>query len=148
MRLLILSTIVFLFCGCNDGRLTTFPVSGKVVFEDGGYPMFGDIEFYEPTKQINARGKIARDGTFSLGTYEKDDGAVEGNHKVVIIQRTRNHYAAQVESAIEHDHGDLIDDLYFDYRTSGLTAEIKSVENNQLELTVKRMPEREAKDSD
>ena len=110
--------------------------------------MFGEIEFFEPNQKMNARGQISRDGTFSVGTYETDDGAIEGEHKVVIFQRTRNHFAALVEDAIVHDHGDMIDEDYYDYRTSDLRVTVNPVEENQVVLTVKRMPKKEAMDSD
>ena len=129
--------------GCGDGRPRAYPVSGKVVFEDGEIVQFGDVEFFNEEFKMNANGKIAKDGTFKLTTYGDDDGAITGNHKVVIIQRTRNHMTAQIEGMINHDHGDLIDRKYFDYRTSKLTAEIQPIELNEIELTVKRMPAKE-----
>jgi hypothetical protein len=139
--------VVCVLVGCNDDRVATYPVKGKVLFEDGSSPRFGDVEFFEPTLKINARGKIARDGTFVLGTYDKADGAVAGQHKVVIIQRTRNHFAAQIESEIAHDHGDLVDESYLDYRTSDLLAKVEPTEN-EIVLTVKKMTKRESAGAD
>ena len=148
MRLTLILTAAILASGCDDGRPTTYPVTGKVVFEDNGFPRFGDIEFFEPNLEINARGKIARDGSFTLGTYEKSDGAVAGQHKVVILQLTRNHFAAQVEDQIVHDHGELVDESYGDYRTSKLTANVEANEGNEIVLVVRKMPKKEATGAD
>jgi hypothetical protein len=140
--------LIFALVGCNSDQHSTFPVSGVVKFEDGGNPMFGDIEFYNEAKQVNARGKLNRDGTFTLGTYAVDDGAVEGDHEVVIIQRTRNHLTARLEHEIDHDHGDLIDRKYYDYRDNDLIAIVESKDDNQIELVVKRLSKASQADAD
>ena len=41
---------------------------------------------------LSARGVINEDGTFVLGTYEEDDGAVPGTHKVAFIPPTPPNY--------------------------------------------------------
>ncbi len=99
--------------------------------------MFGDIEFYNAEHQINARGKINRDGTFTVGTYKDNDGAVEGEHKIVIIQNTGSVLEDQFKVKINHNHGGLVDRAYIDYRTSGLSCTVKPG-INQFELVVKR----------
>lgn len=148
MRFTIILVAAVFLIGCDDGRPATYPVAGKVVFEDGGSPVFGDVEFFEPSQKINARGKIERDGSFSLGTYADSDGAVAGQHKVVILQLTRNHFAAQVEDRIVHDHGDLIDESYGDYRTSDLTAQVDPKDRNEIILVVRKMSKKEASGAD
>ena len=136
-------------CGCGNGQFKTFPISGSVAFEDGdGYPKFGDIEFYNEANKINARGKLNRDGTFTVGTYEDADGAVEGTHQVIIIQRTRNHLTAQLEQEITHNHGDLIDLKYYDYRGSDLVAKVEASETNNIKLLVKRLPDKKQEERD
>jgi len=129
----------FLMTGCGEGNLATYPVNGFVEFEDGTKPMFGDVEFYSAEHKINARGKIARDGTFDVSTYSDGDGAVLGIHQVVIMQQVGNYLIAKSGSKIKHDHGSLIDTSHFDYRTSGLSCEVKPGEN-EIRFVLKKMP--------
>ena len=123
--------------GCNSGQLPTYPVQGIVQFEDGSRPMFGDIEFFNEANKINARGKINRDGTFTVTTYTENDGAVAGTHKIIIMQITGDYLTAKISDQIQHDHGDLIHSRYNDYRTSGLECTVSSRENN-FELTIRK----------
>ena len=75
--------------GCDDdGRRKTYPVSGKVVFANGSPLPGGTVMCVSDSKYgdaLSARGSINEDGTFVLGTYEEDDGAVEGRHVVALI---------------------------------------------------------------
>ncbi len=97
--------------------------------------MFGTIELMSETHPLNARGQIQRDGTFVLGTYEDDDGAIAGEHKVIIAQL----FMSPIEMNIEHDHGDLVDEKYASYETSGLTCTITTRgSDNELILTVNK----------
>jgi hypothetical protein len=64
----------------------TQPVQGKVVFKDRT-PLTGGLVLFEPaegTARACARGDIQPDGTFRLSTYAKDDGALEGRHRVLV----------------------------------------------------------------
>jgi hypothetical protein len=74
--------------GCSSER-PTYPVEGKVVYPDGTPLDDCQIEFdlitSEPKERINARGMTAPDGTFQLSTFRKDDGAVAGEHRVIVI---------------------------------------------------------------
>lgn len=125
--------------GCSSDQLPTYPVEGTIRFKDGSFPKFGDIEFYSATHRINARGKINRDGSFTVGTYDPDDGAVEGKHKITVLQISGNHLTAEYNDDIKHDHGALVHTAYFDYRTSDLEYNIKR-ETNRVELVVRKNP--------
>ena len=136
------SLLAILFMsGCGNGQLQTYPVSGQLKFEDGTVPRFGDIEFYNATHKINARGKINRDGTFTVSTYGEDDGAVVGKHRIVIIQIVGSQFLAHNKESeqIVHDHGKLINQRYGDYRTSDLECTIVDKEN-KVELTLEKNP--------
>lgn len=137
---LLLTMIVICLSGCGVGQLPTYPVNGKIVFEDGTSPQFGTVEFLNDAHQLNARGEISKDGTFSVSTFGKEDGAVEGTHRIAIIQLTMSPQAAQFNHLIEHDHGDVVDPKYHDFRTSGLTCSIESG-TNDVTLTVSKKAE-------
>ena len=69
--------------GCDSG-LRTYPVTGTVHFEDGQPLAGGMIIFQSSDGQVQARSGVSRDGTFRVGTEEPGDGAVEGQHRVVV----------------------------------------------------------------
>ncbi|MEM7785644.1 MAG: carboxypeptidase regulatory-like domain-containing protein [Planctomycetota bacterium] len=144
---LLIGLLVPCLLGCNNNP-RTYPVTGKVVYPDGSHPEFGDIEFFNAEAKLNARGRIQKDGTFELGTFDLADGAVEGTHKVIILQRTRNHLTAQLEGEIAHDHGDLMDPKYYDYRTSKLTAKVEPIDQNQIEIQVRKMKKKKQEKAD
>ena len=132
---LCLCALVLLACmvGCSD-NLATYPVTGKVEFADGTPAMFGTIEFQSITHPINARGKINRSGEFSLTTYHDGDGAVAGDHKIVITQMIP---PTPLGVQVHHDHGDAIDSKYFNYDTSGLRMMVEE-EENEIVLVVEK----------
>ena len=73
--------------GCFSGNPKTHPVSGKVTFPDGKPLTKGTVEFVlmDQDKPSTATGEISEDGTYVLGTFEPDDGAIAGRHQVVVI---------------------------------------------------------------
>ena len=142
-RTLTLPLLILAFClsGCGGGPIPTYPVNGKVLFEDGTSPQFGTVEFLNDEHQLNARGEIAKDGTFTVSTFQDEDGAVEGTHRIAIIQLTMSPDTAQYSYLINHDHGDVVNPRFHDFRTSGLIREI-SPGQNQLTLTVSKKAEK------
>ena len=73
--------------GCSNGNPTTHPVHGEVRFPDGKALTKGSVEFelMDQELPITATGEISKDGTFVLGTFELDDGAIAGRHRAVVI---------------------------------------------------------------
>ena len=75
--------------GCSSDEKQTYPVKGKLVWDDGGNAQQlagGMVIFQCDAEQISAKAPIDEAGGFLLGTYALDDGAVAGQHKVAIIQ--------------------------------------------------------------
>src|SRR5262245_45613884 len=78
----LVSLVLFGAGGC--GSQTLFPVSGKVTYKDGK-PVTAGLVIFEPVVQKpSARGEIQADGSFQLGTHQDNEGAVEGEYKVLI----------------------------------------------------------------
>src|SRR5262245_14295477 len=78
----LVSLVLFGASGC--GSQTLFPVSGNVTYKDGK-PVTAGLVIFEPVSQkISARGEIQANGSFQLGTYSDNDGAMEGEYKVLI----------------------------------------------------------------
>ena len=71
--------------GCGPSRPKTVPVSGRVTWQ-GKSVTTGRITFY-PTAGRPASAAIGADGVYHLTTFESDDGAVLGKHRVTIEVR-------------------------------------------------------------
>ena len=114
--ILICLVIILAFSGCDNGP-TYYPVSGTVVFkQDGSKAQFGSIEFRSETEPpVIARGKIAKDGTFSVAASGKN-GTIGGKHTVVILQVV----GTPRTEIITHDHGLEVAKKYNDHRTTDL----------------------------
>jgi hypothetical protein len=81
---------MIMLVGCGPRRPETVPISGKVTLDGGPWPIKGMIIFScsQPAKGFPSRpGKATfnTDGTFVVGTYEKDDGLMPGEYRVGVI---------------------------------------------------------------
>lgn len=124
---------ILLATGCNSGQLKTYPVQGQVVFEDGSPVKVGTVETKAVGKSIQATGLIAKDGTFTLRTYRDNDGAIAGEHKVVIVQMIPvediPNYRPSTMGVVNRKHAS--------YHTSGLTMTVVAGGENKVKLVVK-----------
>jgi hypothetical protein len=120
--------------GCGEKQPTTYPVKGRVIFSDGKPVMLGTVELLSKAGTMNAQGSIQPDGTFILGTFASNDGAVEGTHKAIVMQMIVSDGLARHSM----DHGDPIDPLYSSYSSSPLTAIVQPTASNEITLTVER----------
>lgn len=68
--------------GCGSNRPSLAPVSGRVTI-DGQPVKVGRVMFY-PTQGRPASGPIQPDGSYELTTFEANDGAMLGSHRVTI----------------------------------------------------------------
>ena len=105
--------------GCGR-RVALVPAEGRVTLD--GKPLeFGAI-MVQPTAGPAAQGKINSDGTFRLGTFKPDDGAIPGQATVRVNCRKD-----VTQPGGERAYGpSLIPDRYGRFDTSGLTVEIKA----------------------
>lgn len=82
------SIVSMLTAGCSDEQFETAPVSGTVTSDGTAVPE-GTIVFNPIAKGSNTMvGKSAtgyiKDGNFVLSTYSNADGAVIGEHSVIV----------------------------------------------------------------
>jgi hypothetical protein len=73
--------------GCGGGSVPTYGAGGKVVFPNGEPLGGGKVEFrpVAAPQPVVARGEIQPDGSFRLSTFRPNDGAVEGEHVVLVV---------------------------------------------------------------
>jgi hypothetical protein len=121
--------------GCsNSGDQRTAAVRGKVTYK--GAPVTkGNITFYPEVMGPAAYGVLEPDGTYTLSTYSQGDGAVIGKHKIAIVSKEeQTNFEA---NAPPTDGKWLIPAKYFLEATSGLTADVKAGQENEInfELT-------------
>src|SRR5262245_20836831 len=73
--------------GC--GGRGPYPVEGKIVVKGNAFPV-KNLEGYlvmfqsETEPVVSANGTVQADGTFRMGMYKMDDGAVAGKHRVAL----------------------------------------------------------------
>jgi hypothetical protein len=128
-----LFVVLLLLCmGCGDGFPKRYSVSGVVRFRDGSPVETGTIEIGIPNSHWTASGKIQKDGSFVLTTIQPGDGAIEGNHRVIIRQLILTYVPAQER----HEHGKLVPLRYADYSTSGLELTVERRRNDGVEIII------------
>lgn len=136
LQLLRACLFLCLLAGCrDDGRLRTYPINGKVVFEDG-QPLKGGsvICLCESGEHaLSARGEINEDGTFTLGTYDTDDGAIAGLHQVAIDPPIPVDFNPDAGPARR-----VIADRFRDPTTSQLSFEVSGEGEQDVTLTVSK----------
>ncbi|MCA8984713.1 MAG: carboxypeptidase-like regulatory domain-containing protein [Planctomycetaceae bacterium] len=108
--------------GCGGTSLpATVSVSGIVTFN--GEPLADATVVFYPAEGKPATGKTGPDGVYKLTTFQADDGALPGKHKVAISKSS-----AAPESNSPEDMAKIkreIPDKYSNADTSGLTADVQ-----------------------
>jgi hypothetical protein len=119
-------------CGCSGSPVATWPVSGKVVLEDGTPLKTGTVEFASVDGVHTARGSIQSDGSFRLTTFSDGDGAVAGTHDAVVIQLI----STEDLPLHQHDHGPTIDPRFAHYDSAGLEFTVQAEQDNEFRIVV------------
>jgi hypothetical protein len=81
-----LIALILGFMGCSSGKQPTYQVTGTVKLSDGT-PLEGGRILFRPEGEmiVAAKGDIRADGSFELSTYGLGDGAVAGEHHVMVL---------------------------------------------------------------
>ncbi|VTR96215.1 Uncharacterized protein OS=Singulisphaera acidiphila (strain ATCC BAA-1392 / DSM 18658 / VKM B-2454 / MOB10) GN=Sinac_3146 PE=4 SV=1 [Gemmata massiliana] len=88
IALAVLATSLAL-AGCRDGwKAKTYPAAGRVTV-NGVAPEGARVHLHPLGEKVDQRNSrpwavVQKDGTFTLSTYEKGDGAPPGNYKVTL----------------------------------------------------------------
>jgi hypothetical protein len=124
-RLCLLATVLVVSVGCGTAHPPTYPVTGAVVFPDGSPLKGGRVEFRcaQVSPVAIARGRIGDDGKFQLNTVQGGEGAIAGEHQVVVVpdipDDTDNLTPAARQRALRP-----IDARFQNYETSGLVFNV------------------------
>jgi hypothetical protein len=120
-------TLLLGTAGCGNGQPQ---VTGLVLFEDGSPLDQGMVvcEMRDGSRPVMARGALARDGTFRLGTKQPGDGAPPGKYRVLVVPRSLNEFERQSMPPI-------IDPRFEKFETSGIVFDVKEGDN-ELKITV------------
>ena len=115
--------------GCSGGPNSTYPVRGLVRFTDGKLLREGTVEFelISDAESVTATGEIQPDGSFTLGTFDVNDGAIAGSHRAVVISDVEIGNGAERPGIIAKSK---LHQKYRQFRTSGLKFEVKSGRND------------------
>lgn len=130
-----------LFTGCSD-EFETYPIKGTVKFPDGSPLPLGQIYFETRDKRyglgVSAMGRINEDGTFTVGTYQRDHGGAPPATYVVYIRGAKQ--GGQVGTGVnERSSGEwIIHRRHRSASTSDLRAEVTVDGPNHFDFVVER----------
>jgi hypothetical protein len=116
---------------CDRDRAPTYPARGKVLFQ--GRPVGYATVVFHPVEEpgyrpVRPAGRVAADGSFTLTTYAKNDGAPAGDYLVTVEWRL-----AEKTSGNDYQPGpNRLPERYSRPETSGLRARIEKG-SNELE---------------
>lgn len=130
--------------GCGGPDRPTYEAGGTVTFGDGTPLAGGWVEFQLCDDELapTARARIQADGSFRLGTYRDGDGALEGEHRVMILppppphprgweQKMQKGEAAASAPPVRIDH------RYRSFETSGLSFTVTpDASKNRFQIQV------------
>lgn len=130
-----------LFTGCDD-QFETYPITGTVKFPDGSPLSLGQIYFETRDKRyglgVSAMGRIHEDGSFTVGTYQRDQGGAPPATYVVYVRGAKQ--GGRVGTSVnERSSGEwIIHRRHRSAATSDLRAEITTEGPNHFDLIVER----------
>lgn len=130
-------------------RPKTYKVQGKVTYN--GQPVDGAIVSFQSTgtEVRGATGTTNASGEFQLRTFEANDGAVPGTHKVTVTKSVVSggdpsyfdvdspNYGKEPPPEAQPSTKHLVPEKYGSFETSGLTAEVKEGDSNPVVLELK-----------
>jgi hypothetical protein len=81
--------VLVLLAGCGGNDKPLVPVSGRITYGGGNWPMPGNITFapLESAGDLPARpgsGRFEEDGSFVAGSYKPGDGLMPGKYHIGI----------------------------------------------------------------
>jgi len=107
--------------GCGGtNRPETVPISGLVTFN--GEPVNGATVTFYPENGRPASGRTDSEGVYQLTTFEPNDGALPGTHRVAIIKTTSSTPSNSPDELATIER--IIPEKYASEASSGLAATV------------------------
>ena len=141
-------SLSFVTVGCSSGdewtakRPKVYRAQG-VVKLDGNPLDEATVIYHSQSNDVSAQGVTDKSGNFKLTTYDANDGAVEGKHKVVITKRTyekrKTKYDSPEESSIALIPKELLPVKYSLHTTTPIEVDVsgKGANNATIEIMSK-----------
>ena len=137
-----------LVTGC-DNAPQTYPVGGTVKYRDGTPLAGGRLVFQLDGAALapTARGMIGPEGEFQLSTFGKADGALPGEHRVMIVPPAVPQAEGWEEQFLTSGKGrppqlptgPQLHSRYRSFESSGLSFTVtKSQKENQFQIVVEQ----------
>ena len=114
--------------GCSsDGSRDTYPATVEITYRNGGKPVRGAIVTFRSLadKSITARGQADVDGVCTLTTYERDDGAVLGDHEATVV-------GSVGEGDIDETRAPTVNPMFSSFATAKLKFTVTEDESKNL----------------
>ena len=129
-----LAICLLVACGCAPpGSAPTVKVTG--VLTRKGTPVPNASVTFTPSTGRPANGVTDAEGKFTLSTFANDDGAVPGSHRVSVASMTIPPMPGTPEARTASPQGEF-PARFSNPDTSGLVAEVKPGQNNDLKLDI------------
>ena len=123
-QFVVAALVLLPFSGCGGPETPVYPVTGKVTYNGKPLPT-GSVTYIPIAAGPSATGRIREDGTYTLTTFTEGDGAVPGDHQVLI--------SAMLMTTPEALPAPLLPDK-FSSGNSGVTKKVEPIDQNTLDL--------------
>jgi hypothetical protein len=122
-------------CGAGKTRQKTYPVEGKVFWQNEKTPAANALVFFRPAGEPKPeewpdgypRGTVGADGTFKLTSQRADDGAPAGEYGVLIMWPKN---APKSDDDEAPDSEDRLDGAYNDPKAPRWRKQVKQEHND------------------
>ncbi len=135
MITVLLSFLLLTTAGCGDNRPKRSIVTGTVSYN--GKPLsIGSLVFVPVGGGPSAQGKISRDGSYEMGTFELDDGVIPGDYKIMIVALTSSGGSGLPEDTVKANAEpvSVIPEWYGDLEKSGLLVTVAADKANTIDF--------------
>lgn len=128
-RFALFAILLILGCGGGVARDRTVPVKGVVLFR--GQPLADASVTFSPEKGRPATGTTNASGEFTLTTYENNDGAIPGQH-MILVTKYEPAPAGDPYAKLKS----IIPERYSELRTTPLTKTVENGDNPRIEIVI------------